>query len=301
MQYQYGGYGQQNLDTELFVDLLFTSKKILDLTTYDDILILIGESPAYLGPVLKHHRKILYLPMTDKPFACYWNKGYVLSNFNESTHIPTQKGLDNYFNYLNTETILTKKFAKNNWNKLVGIDTSGGMSANGVSIFLNKYAGNMKDDTKCDNIKTVKPLRFVNLLRENGTHLFNDSLVNAKHIIFYHTSYFIQSSYKRFVPTYRADEWENKTVGEMIKKRSIEHQYIKKEIYDLYEIFKTDKPKLLKWMKDNCENDDLTNILKKETNLDKAIIITFDYIIQQHEKDIQITKQMQTIPPHQKV
>ena len=68
MQSQYGGHGEKNLDTELFVDLLFTSKKILDLTTSDDILILIGESPAYLGPVLKHHRKIIYLPMSRNPF-----------------------------------------------------------------------------------------------------------------------------------------------------------------------------------------------------------------------------------------
>ena len=115
------------LDSELFVDLMFTSKKILDLTTSDDILVLIGESSAYLGPILKHHRKILYLPMTDKPFSCYWNKNYVLKKDTGAYYIPTQNGLNNYFNYLNTETILTKTFAKDNWNNIVGIDTSGGI------------------------------------------------------------------------------------------------------------------------------------------------------------------------------
>ena len=288
------------LDSELFVDLLFTSKKILDLTTSNDILVLIGESPAYLGPVLKHHRKILYLPMTDKPFSCYWNKNYILEKRMKEFYIPTQKGLDTYFNYLNTETILTKAFAKDNWDNIVGIDTSGGMSANGTSIFLNKYAGNMKADTKCDNIKTAKPLRFINLKRDGCIRLYNDSLVNAKHILFYHVTDFIYSLYERFVPSYRVREWENKLMKYVPNGSegiwTFNHQenlWMKKQIYDLYENFKTNKPKLLKWLKTNCKNTDLANLLKKETDLDKVITIIFNHIIEKHEIDEKIKEQMQ--------
>ena len=54
-----------NLNTKLFVDLLFTSKKILDLTTSDDILVLIGESPAYLGPILKIKNDVLHSMVID--------------------------------------------------------------------------------------------------------------------------------------------------------------------------------------------------------------------------------------------
>ena len=288
----HGLWGRMNLNTELFVDLLFTSKKILDLTTSDDILVLIGESPAYLGPVLKHHRKIIYLPMTDKPFACYYNKRYVLEKSSMHHHIPTQKGLDTYFNYLNTETILTKTFAKDNWNNIVGIDTSGGESANGTSIFLNKYAGNIKADIKCDNIKTAKPLRFINLKRDVGIYVFNYSLINAEHILFYHVTDFIYSSYERFVPSYRVGDWENKLIKDTFNHP--ENIWKKKQIYDLYENFKTNKPKLLDWLKTNCKSNDMTNLLKKETNLDKVIIIIFNKIIENHERDEKIKEQMQT-------
>ena len=267
-----------NLNTELFVDLLFTSKKILDLTTSTDILILIGESPAYLGPILKHHRKIIYLPMTDKPFSCYSNLEYD-KNVLTTTHIPTQKGLDNYFNYLNTQTILTKKFAKNNWNNLVGIDTSSGASANGTSIFLNKYAKNIKSDTNCENIINAKQLRFINFIRGDGISSFNKNLVNPTHIIFYHTGEFIDSIYKRFVPSYRPDEWENETINDRINENWKKNQYIKKQIYDLYNDFKNDKKKLLIWLKKNCALKKLKMMLKNETKLDNAIIIIYDYVI----------------------
>ena len=295
------------LNTELFVDLLFTAKRIINLTSSDDILILIGESPAYLGPILKHHRKIIYLPMSRKPFSCYRGAHYNLENIVGTsyedekkltgmdkklyyhmlaTSIPTQKGLDKYFSYLNKETILTKKFAKDNWNNLVGIDTSSGASANGTSIFLNKYADNIKPDTKCENISKAKPLKFINLLRFDGISAFNKNLIDATHIMFYHTKEFIDSLYKRFVPSYPAREWEKVSINEKIEKYYKEDQLVKKEIYDLYSDFKTNKPKLLKWIKDNCKKKKLTNLLKKEMDLDEAIVKVFNYVTQNYKMDV---------------
>ena len=303
-------YGEEGtLNTELFVDLLFTAKRIINLTSSDDILILIGESPAYLGPILKHHRKIIYLPMSGKPFSCYIGSHYSLENIVGTSYgdeskltgtdkelyyhmlarsIPTQKGLDKYFSYLNNETILTKKFAKNNWNNLVGIDTSSGLSANGTSIFLNKYVGNIKADTKCQNISKAKPLKFINFLRLDGIVGFNKNLIDATHIMFYHTKEFTDSLYKRFVPFYPVREWEKESIEEKIEKYYKENQVIKTEIYDLYSYFKNNKPKLLKWIKNNCENKKLTTLLKKEMDFDKAIIMVFDYIVQNYKMDVNI-------------
>ena len=67
---------------------------------------------------------------------------------------------------------MTKKFVKDNWSKIILIDTSSGSSIHGVSIFLNIYVGNLqiKNDNKCEDIvdiknyDTAKPLQFINLM-----------------------------------------------------------------------------------------------------------------------------------------
>jgi hypothetical protein len=114
--------------------------------------------------------------MSNKPFGIIEPPlSKIPKNINCNTKkilIPTKNQLLTYFNYLNNKTILTKKFVKENWSKIILIDTSSGASIHGVSIFLNLYVDNLqiKNDKKCENIvdiknyDTAKPLQFINLM-----------------------------------------------------------------------------------------------------------------------------------------
>jgi len=161
----------------LFADLHLLAKSIIRTIDKDDFIILIGDTPSYLTFFLDKHKHFI-LPMSNKPF------GIIVPPFSEIPNkincdirkifIPTKEQLLNYFEYLNTKTILTKKFVKDNWSKIILIDTSSGASIHGVSIFFNLYVGNLqiKTDKNCDdknrvdikNYDKAEPLQFINLM-----------------------------------------------------------------------------------------------------------------------------------------
>ncbi len=139
---------------------------ILNLTLDTDIIILVGDTPSYLKPFLETNRKIFNLAISNKPFGCFhppysipidepWIKVYV----------PTKQQLSYYFDYLDTNTMLTREFVKKNWTNIVLVDSSSGQSIQGTSIFLNRYIGNIRDerDIVCHNISGSQPLKFINL------------------------------------------------------------------------------------------------------------------------------------------
>jgi hypothetical protein len=159
----------------LFADLHILAKSIIKTIDKDDFIILIGDTPSYLTFFLDKHKHFI-LPMSNKPFGIIdppLSEIPKKINYNiKKIFIPTKEQLLTYFEYLNTKTILTKKFVKDNWSKIILIDTSSGASIHGVSIFLNLYVSNLqiKNDKKCENtvdIKnydTAKPLQFINLI-----------------------------------------------------------------------------------------------------------------------------------------
>ena len=158
----------------LFADLHLLANSIIRTIDKNNFIILIGDTPSYLSFFLNKHKYFL-LPMSSKPFGLISSFGEIPKNINcniKKKYIPTKEQLLTYFEYLNTKTILTKKFVKDNWYNIILIDSSSGSSIHGVSIFLNIYVGNLqiKNDNKCEDIvdiknyDTAKPLQFINLM-----------------------------------------------------------------------------------------------------------------------------------------
>jgi len=159
-------YDVKPVDLNLIFDLLQMSQDILLMTNKDDIIILIGDTPSYLKPFLESFRKVHNLPLSNKVYGCFYPP-YALPE-DDGLYTPKFQLQKKYFYYLNTKTELTKKYVKENWSKLILIDSSSGQSIHGVSIFLNRYVGNIKPDIKCVNIEGSKPMFFINLI--NGKH-----------------------------------------------------------------------------------------------------------------------------------
>jgi len=172
---------ERQIDWYLFFDTHQVATDIINLTSDNNILILVGNTPSYLAPLLEDKRKIYHLAFTGKPFGCFVPPYATLLTLNNnssqkdtksiyhslhSVFTPTRKQLHNYFNYLNTKTELTKEFIRDNWHNLVLIDSSVGQSIHGVSIFFNRYAGFIRDtdeEINCANIVGSKPLKFIRL------------------------------------------------------------------------------------------------------------------------------------------
>src|SRR5579885_2396026 len=66
-------YEDKEVDLYLYFDLLQVSTSILKLTSKQDFLILVGESPSYLEPILKRERDLFILPFSNKPYGCFDN------------------------------------------------------------------------------------------------------------------------------------------------------------------------------------------------------------------------------------
>lgn len=212
----------KTLNLDLFFDLLQISRQILESTYDDDFIILIGETPAYLRPMIEPYRKLFNLPFTGKPYGCVnprSGRPDSLGGF-----MPTEEQCQSYFNYLDTKTILTKEFVKSNWYKIILVDWSKGTSISGVSIFFNRYVGNINSSAICQDFGKAQPMLFISLANGNFTNI--DPVLFEKHFIrndtfnynptliillktikFYHSSYFLESEFPRFVPNYFPGMW----------------------------------------------------------------------------------------------
>jgi hypothetical protein len=241
----------KKIDLYLFFDLLQVSKDIINLTRSNDFIILIGDTPSYLTPFLEDERNIFNLSFSNKPFGCFMppysfseskedrqkHRADLLKRYpdleinDHDPYIPSKKTLDSYFNYLNSQTKLTKKFVKTNWKNIVLVDTSSGQSIIGVSIFLNRYIENIhkeKNEMECINIKGAQPLQFIRLdSGYNSTNIkpeiakeyfpnFNDTRNYHPDLIvfigssrFLHRELFmIYEAYPRIVPFYDITKWD---------------------------------------------------------------------------------------------
>lgn len=254
-------------DIYFFFDLLDSGEQVLARTTEDDFILLIGETPAYLRPFLEDEREIMNLPFSDKPFGCFLppfgltnkemvDEGYSKELFNlPDLHLKSDL-LNQYYNYLDKNTPLTREYLKDNWNKIVAIDYSSGITIHGLSIFLNRYAGNIGIDNECTDVEGAKPLKFISLGREifNKTNIdpqiaksvltLNDLNYNPRLIIhlgevkFGAYRDFLFSGYPRYVPFYPPFIWntEPEYSSTHLKKGLKTISYIK-SFYVMYKNF----------------------------------------------------------------
>lgn len=231
-------FQDREIDLYLFFDLMQVSKNILDLTYKDDIIILIGDTPSYLLPFLEKDRYVVNFAFSGKPFGCFYPPHFLESdNYQDADvfYTPSLENLNNYFDWLDTNTILTKDFVRRNWNNLVLVDSSTGQSITGVSLFFNRYVENIKqsgkNDVICKDVFNARPLQFIQLKEGHYKtinvnpqlsldYFGNDQsrfLVNFNSrliiligtIIFYHRSLFmIYEAYPRIVPSYSIYSWD---------------------------------------------------------------------------------------------
>src|SRR5579885_1814728 len=102
----------KEIDLYLYFDLLQVSSNIIKLTSKQDFLILVGESPSYLEPILKKERDLFILPFSNSPYGCFESPfgfpydppeekiiKYKLPKKNKT--LPSLDKQNNYFDYLN--------------------------------------------------------------------------------------------------------------------------------------------------------------------------------------------------------
>lgn len=219
-----------DIDLYLFFDLLQVSNKIISITKNDSIYILIGDTPSYLKPYFKYKNRIVFnFSASGKPYGCTCNPANPENNDNniemvEKYYVPTTKQVNDYFNYLDTKTKLTRSYVKENWNKIVLIDSSSGMSICGTSILFNKYVGNIDIEKKCKDYENAKPLLFVRLGYGEYTNI-NPKVIKNYYDVFvinydpkliiilgtvdflYREFFMINEVFHRYVPNYDKNKW----------------------------------------------------------------------------------------------
>lgn len=234
-------YENKKIDMNLFVDLVQVSNDIIEMTRNIDIIILIGDTPSYITPFIESKRKIYNLAFSNKPYGCLYPPHSLpaINDMNKedaekwtNLFVPLIEQENYYFDYLNTNTFLTREFMKENWTKIILIDSSSGSSISGVSIFFNRYIGNIKQDQKCENLEHAIPLKFIQLIsygrNDNTTNIkpqisekFMDwhnrnydpkIIIYMGFVCFYHKDEFIYEYYPRMIPFYSKSSWRNNPI-----------------------------------------------------------------------------------------
>jgi len=193
----------------LIFDLLQVSQDILRIITKKSVIILVGDTPSYLKPFLEPFVDVHNLPLSSKPYGCFdfisYGYGCQCIEKYQEMWTPIRSVENKFFKYLNTKTSLTKKFIKTNWDNIILVDSSSGVSIRGVSILLNRYVNNIQrenENKKCCDIKGAKPLKFINL---NGVHIDNPDppLIITIPIAayYYHCSWALYGDTVRYVPS----------------------------------------------------------------------------------------------------
>lgn len=100
------------------------SHKIKYVLEEHDFIILIGDTPSYLS-FFFNNKKYFILPMSNKAFGTFVPPYGEFDDDCVSKILlnPTKKDLLSYFDYLDKNTILTRKFVKEKWNNIILIDT----------------------------------------------------------------------------------------------------------------------------------------------------------------------------------
>ena len=293
----------REVDWFLFFDLWQVSNDIIDLTDKNDVIILIGDTPSYLISILKLYREVHLFAFSNKPFGCFlppygnfeeMSKEYIKAfGIKRDVWSPLKENLELYFNYLDTKTKLTREFITEKWKNIVLVDSSSGSSIHGVSIFFNRYIGNIEqnDEVICKNIKGSEPLQFIRLddgvhkstnldpkiaekYYSNGWNVINyrsDLIIYIGSTIFYHRGLFmIKDAYERIVPFYGIMSWheEPEKIDDPIFEKGRRNIFLLEKMVKLYLELKSGKD--IKWkdyqeleqIKPNNPSDNRNKFLK---------------------------------------
>lgn len=242
---------KKEVNIYLFFDLLQMSHQIISMISPKNVIILVGETPSYLYPFLKQYENTVFIfNFSNKPYLlvdypngdlrgldCIDNndeqnrvikdRERFMSDNSEVIHDATLTE-KYYFEYLDTKTILTRQYIKDNWNEIILIDHSAGQSISGVSVFFNRYVGNITG--KICNIKKCIPMKFINLRNRNSVNInpelyksafevmhknvyanYNPKLIIVLgNIIFFHYyDFLVYESFPRVTCDYPASVWKN--------------------------------------------------------------------------------------------
>lgn len=285
---------QNEIDYNLFFDLLQVSKDIESFINENNIIILIGDTPSYLLPFLEPIYKTIILPFSGKPFGCF-NPPYGDPYVNlDKYYTPDLDKLSKYFDYLEKNTFLTRKFVKENFYKLVLVDSSSGASIMGVSIFFNRYIGNIKTDSEsksaeCIYIYGAKPMKFIGLIGgyygrtnikpETAEKYFasNDVATNfnpkliivlGSAVYYYRDLFMLDEKYIRIAPHYNIRMWD-KTPEELSE--SQKEMVNPKKVLERIRFMVGSYNKIKKHQ--NLEKNEINRIMEiiKETNISMEI------------------------------
>lgn len=163
-------YKKINLD--LFFSLLQVTDEIKFQTNKDNIYLLIGDSPSYLKPMLETYATTINIPFSGAGYGCFYDYNYY-KNIEEwktkhkYSDMPKEEHLNGFFKFLEMETLLTREFVKNNWNKIILIDGSErGVTPMAFSMILNKPIKTIYINSDCWNFNeynSAEPLKFINI------------------------------------------------------------------------------------------------------------------------------------------
>lgn len=255
-----------DINLYFFFDLYQNCQNIINNTDENDHIILIGDTPSYFKPILEKHRKTYNLPYSGGALGCF-RVPYSLpfsyeERYSSYSIVPTKRQLHSYFDYLDNNTALTRNFIHDNWQNIVLVDTSSGPSIHGVSVFFNRYVGNIleerldeNDQLDCTNTKNSKPLRFIKVtsgstmntnIEPKEAQLFFENIdtinydpkliIFQGHTIFSHVVLFLVYEYfPRYVPGYSTFSWDQ----DPYKNDDPQGYYFVEKIKLIYELFLT--------------------------------------------------------------
>ena len=142
------------IDDHLFFDLYKIMLDIYSMSPADPIVILIGEGPSYLEPLLGEDVAAYQLPFREDIYNCFEQNKISNLSVNEQDEAE-------YFRYLESETDLKRDYLIENWLKIILVDNSQ-IRVHQVALCLNRYVGNVVGN-RCQDVKGIKPLKHIKL------------------------------------------------------------------------------------------------------------------------------------------
>lgn len=133
---------------ELLNEIVAVGKTILKVTTPENILIFIGQTPHYYAPIVSKHRRVICVAFSGRAYQDEWS-------------IPSKSNLRAYKNYLESIGI-TQQFFHENFNNIILVDHT--HSGKSPICFLKTLEGALGHLQRTNNHLTRKTMRFINLI-----------------------------------------------------------------------------------------------------------------------------------------
>ena len=133
---------------ELLNEIIAVGKTILKVTTPENILIFIGQTPHYYAPIVAKHRRVICVAFSGRAYQDEWS-------------IPSKSNLNAYKNYLESIGI-TQQFFHENFNNIILVDhTHSGKSPICFLKTLEEALGHLQRTSKQ---QSLNKMRFINLI-----------------------------------------------------------------------------------------------------------------------------------------